>query len=199
MKILGKAPISDVRRAADRSLADRALHLGEVRRPVSEGQHERQTEYDADPVAQWIGRMTDVGARPRRPAQQRLDDDRQRIEIDARDEHTGRGEGQPVEQVRALAEAPAQVLGHAVHLAAVVERHHHQRQEQHCRHGADPVEVHRRDAVLRAVGGVAQHLDRPRLAEMNASLVIQPGRDRPDRKTPTRFAARTTVRAALYR
>ena len=74
-------------------------------------------------------------------------------------EHARRSERQPVEQVSALAEASSQVLGHAVHAAAVVERHHDQGQEQHGRHGTDPVEVHGRDAVLRAVGRIAQYLD----------------------------------------
>src|SRR5215212_10635220 len=43
---------------------------------------------------------------------------------------------------------------------AVVEGHHHDAEEHHRRYGADPVEANRRDAVLGAVGGLADDLQR---------------------------------------
>jgi hypothetical protein len=43
----------------------------------------------------------------------------------------------------------------------VIEGHHHEPQEDHRRHGADPVEVDGGDAVLRAVGRHPEDLERP--------------------------------------
>ena len=57
-------------------------------------------------------------------------------------------------------EPHAQELRDAAGLAAVVERHHHDAEEHHRRDGADPVVVHRRDAVLGAVGRHPDQLDR---------------------------------------
>ena len=59
-----------------------------------------------------------------------------------------------------LVEALEQVLGDRADLGAVVERHHHEAQEDHRRDRADPVVVDRRDAVLGAVGADAQDLRR---------------------------------------
>jgi hypothetical protein len=42
--------------------------------------------------------------------------------------------------------------------------------------------VHRGDPVLGAVGGQPQDLQRAEVAAMNASPVIQAGRERPERK-----------------
>ena len=60
----------------------------------------------------------------------------------------------------ALVEAQAQVLGDRADLGAVVERHHQDAEEDHRRDGADPVVVHGGDAVLGAVGGLSQDLER---------------------------------------
>ncbi len=206
----------------------RALHLGEVRRPVAERQDEAEPHDDADPVAEGVAPVArrragpgveelrlvdlvlqaappadvlqpddhqrhqagddheelqhlvvdragqpaegDVGqdegggqdhGQPDRPADQRLDHQRQRVEVDAGRQHGRRRKAERVEEVRGLVEPAAQELRHAADLGAVVERHHHQAEEDHGRDGADPVEVHRRDAVLRAVGGHAEDLDRP--------------------------------------
>ena len=56
-------------------------------------------------------------------------------------------------------EAHPQKLGDASDLRAVVERHHHDAEEDHRRNGADPVVMRGRDAVLRAVGGHTQDLE----------------------------------------
>jgi hypothetical protein len=69
-------------------------------------------------------------------------------------------EGDGVERVRRLVEAKPQVLRDGAHLRAVVERHHHQPEEDHRRDGADPVVMDRRHAVLRAVGCLAEDLQR---------------------------------------
>ena len=195
MKILGNAPIREVRRAADRWVADGGALPGPqrllaqrcvMRELVLEpapavhaeqsddderhqpGDHDEELQHlvvdrsgqsaerDVDQDDEGGDHDRDTG----RPTEQRLDHNRQRVEVDAGDQHASRREGEAVEQVCRLAEPPTQVLGDAVHPAAVVERHHHQREEQHRRHGADPVEVHGGDAVLRRVSRVAQHLDR---------------------------------------
>jgi len=65
-----------------------------------------------------------------------------------------------VEEVRRVAETQAQVLRHRADARAVVEGHHHDAEEHHRRYGADPVEVNRCDAVLGAVGGLADDLQR---------------------------------------
>ena len=64
-----------------------------------------------------------------------------------------------VDQVGGRPEPPVHELGDRTHLRAVVERHHHDAEEQHRGHGADPEVVHGRDAVVRAVRGHADDLD----------------------------------------
>ena len=55
-----------------------------------------------------------------------------------------------LKRARLLVEAQPQVFGHRARARAVVERHHEDAEEHHRRDRADPVEVARRDAVLRA-------------------------------------------------
>ena len=69
------------------------------------------------------------------------------------------GEADRVDEVGARPEPLAHELRHRAHLGAVVERHHHDAEEQHRRDGADPVVVHRRDAELGTVGRHAHDLD----------------------------------------
>ena len=95
-----------------------------------------------------------------RPAQQEVQDQRERVEVHAGDQDRGERERPRVELVRGGVEALEQVLRHAAHLGAVVERHHHQAEEDHGRDRADPVVVDRRDAVLGTVGRHAEHLGR---------------------------------------
>ena len=93
--------------------------------------------------------------------EQQLQDQRERVQVHAGDQHRGDRERQRVEDVGRLVEAQPQVLRHAAHLGAVVEGHHHEAQEDHRRHRADPVVVDRRvDAELRAVGGHPEDLER---------------------------------------
>ena len=92
-------------------------------------------------------------------AEDDLDDARQQVEVDAGDEQLGHGEAEGVDQVGLGAEPAAHELRHRTDLGAVVERHHHDAQEQHRRDGADPEVVDRRDAVVGAVGGHADDLD----------------------------------------
>ncbi len=93
------------------------------------------------------------------PAQQQVDDLGQQEQVDARDQQLRQGEAERVDEVGAGAEPLAHELGDRADLGAVVERHHHDAEEQHRRDGADPEVVHRRDAELRAVGGHAHDLD----------------------------------------
>lgn len=90
---------------------------------------------------------------PLRPAEQRLQHDRHGVQVHADDQHGRDGEDDRAEQVRGGAEAVQQELGHRADLGAVVERHHHQAEEDHRRDGADPVPVDGVGAVLRTVGG----------------------------------------------
>jgi hypothetical protein len=95
-----------------------------------------------------------------RPAEQQLEHECERVEVDAGDEDGRDREGDRVEQVRTVPEAPEQVLGDAADLRPVVEGHHHEPQEDHRRDRADPVEVHAGDAVLGAVRGLSEQLER---------------------------------------
>src|SRR4051812_4459705 len=62
----GNAPISGVRRGREARRAQRALDLGEVRRPVAERLHEAEAEDDRDPVrADGVRRVRDRQALPR--------------------------------------------------------------------------------------------------------------------------------------
>ena len=94
-----------------------------------------------------------------RPPEQGVQDAAQQVEVDARDEQLGHGERDRVDEVGAGTEPPEHVLRHRPHLGAVVERHHHDTEEQHRRDGADPEVVHGRDAEVGAVGRHAHDLD----------------------------------------
>ena len=96
---------------------------------------------------------------PQRPAEQRVHDRAEQVEVDAGDEQLRDREGDGVDQVRLGAEPPEHELGDRAHLRAVVERHHHDTEEEHRRDGADPEVVHRRDADLGAVGRHPHDLD----------------------------------------
>ena len=95
-----------------------------------------------------------------RPAEQRPDDRPEQEEVDAGDQQLRDRERRGVDQVRARAEPPEHELRHRAHLGAVVERHHHDAEEQHRRDRADPEVVHGRQPELRAVGRHAHDLDR---------------------------------------
>jgi hypothetical protein len=127
-------------------------------------------------------RRRDEDREGHRPAEHQVDDQGQREQVDAGDEDGGEGEGAGVERVRGLVEAQPQVLGHRTDLGPEVERHHHDAEEDHRRHGAEPVVVDRRHAVLGAVGGLPRISSAPRLAAMKAGPVIQAGSERPERK-----------------
>ena len=64
-----------------------------------------------------------------------------------------------VDQVTGLVEPAPHELRHAVDPRRVVEGHHEDAEEHHRGNRADPVEVHRREAVLGSVRGHAQDLD----------------------------------------
>jgi hypothetical protein len=118
------------------------------RRQAAQGdvdQHDRGGQHDGD----WD-----------RPAEQQPDDQGHGEQVDPGDQHGGHREAERVEHVGGVVEAQPQVLGDAADLGVVVERHHHDAQEHHGRHRADPVEVHRGDPVLGAVGGQPQDLQR---------------------------------------
>ncbi len=93
------------------------------------------------------------------PAEQDVDDLGEQEQVDARDQQLRDREAERVDQVRPRAEPLAHELRHRADLGAVVERHHHHAEEEHGRHGADPVVVHRRDAELGTVGRHAHDLD----------------------------------------
>ena len=96
---------------------------------------------------------------PDGPAEQGVHDAGEQGEVDARDEELGDGEADRVDQVGTGAEPLEHELGHRADLRAVVERHHHDAEEQHRRDRADPEVVERRQTDLRAVGRHAHDLD----------------------------------------
>ena len=97
---------------------------------------------------------------PQRPAEQRLDDRAEQEQVDARDEQLRDGERDRVHEVRGRAEPAEHELRHRAHLRAVVERHHHDAEEEHRRDGADPEVVHGGQPELGAVRRHAHDLDR---------------------------------------
>ena len=75
---------------------------------------------------------------------------RHRVHRNAGREHGHQRERHRVERARLLVEPQPQVLRHRPRARAVVERHHENPEEHHRGNRADPVEVARRDPVLRA-------------------------------------------------
>ena len=113
-----------------------------------------------------------------RDPEQRIQHRGERVQVHAGDQDRGQDEDDRVHQVR-LAVVPApQILGDAADPGAVVERHHHDAEEDHGRHRADPVVVHDADAVLGSAGRHAEDLDRAQIGrdERNPG---DPGRERP--------------------
>jgi len=125
---------------------------------------------------------------PDRPTDQSIDHQAEGKQIDARVEHRRQRESSRVEQVGWLVEPPQQVLRHSSHPGAVVERHHHQTQEHHRRNGADPIEMHRRQSVLRAIGRHAQDLQRTQIRG-DESQPGDPGRQRAPRQQKSELVA----------
>ena len=126
------------------------------------GEHDRRGDQERD---------------PQRPAQQRLDDRAEQVEVHAGDEQLRDRERDGVDQVGAGAEPAAHELRHRADLRAVVERHHHDAEEEHRRDGADPEVVHGREAELGAVGRHAHDLDRAEVGR-DERQTGHPGRQR---------------------
>ena len=135
----------------------------------------------AEPAEGDVGqhdRRGDDQREPQRPAEQRVDDRAEQVEVDAGDEQLGHGERDRVDQVRAGAEPAAHELRHRADLRAVVEGHHHDAEEEHRRDRADPEVVHGRDADLRAVRRHAHDLDGAEVGR-DEGQPGHPGRQRP--------------------
>ena len=113
-----------------------------------------------------------------RPPEHQVDDEREREQVDAGDEHRRDGERAGVEGMGELAEPQSQVLRYRADLGAVVERHHHEAEEDHRRHRPDPVVVDGGDAVLGAVGGLAEDLECTEVGG-DEREARDPGRERP--------------------
>ena len=94
------------------------------------------------------------------PSKNHLQDQRHRVQSDARDQYRKHGKRERVENPRRLAKAHFQKFRYAAHFAAVVNRHHHQGQKQHRGNGADPIEMHCAPAVFGAGGDHAHHFQR---------------------------------------
>ena len=119
----------------------------------------------------------DQDARVEAPAEQQVEKLPHGVERDARREYGHHGERHGVDRTGLLVEAEAQVLGDRTGPGPVVERHHEQAEEDHGRDGADPVEVARSDAVLRARRSHPDHL----LSAQVGRYECQPGHPRGDR------------------
>ena len=107
----------------------------------------------------------------------RLDEPRHGVHRDAGAEDGHHGEGAGVERAGLLVEPHAEKLGDAARLGAVVEGHHEDAHEYHCRNCADAVEVSRLEAVL---GAGRAHADDLLRAEIGADegQAADPGRQR---------------------
>ncbi len=77
------------------------------------------------------------------------------VHVDAAHQHGHERETNRGKRAAGLAETQFQIAGDRVSLGNVVERHHHQAEEQHGRYGADPVPVRSQYAVLIGRGGPA--------------------------------------------
>jgi hypothetical protein len=96
--------------------------------------------------------------------------------------HGHEAEGDGGEGARRFAEAQLEVAGDGVRLGDVIERDHHDPQEEHGGDGADPIPVRGQNAVL--IGGAAQPMSssEPRLAARKLRPAIQAVISRPARK-----------------
>ena len=73
------------------------------------------------------------------------------------------------ERARAgFTETQFQISRHRVRLRNVVEGHHHQREEQHCGDGADPIPVRGQNAVLIGRSGPAHQFQRAQVCRQEA-------------------------------
>ena len=115
------------------------------------------------------------------PAEQRLEDAAEQEQVDAGDQQLRDRERDRVDQVRAGAEPAAHELRDRPDLRAVVERHHHDAEEEHRRDRADPEVVDGRQPELGAGRRHAHDLDRAEVGgdERQAG---HPGRQRAARE-----------------
>lgn len=97
------------------------------------------------------------------PTQQRLHQLRQGVHRDARLKDGHHGEGDGVESAGLFVEAKFQVFGHRSSFRAVIERHHEDADEDHGRHGAEPIELAGHHAVLGAAGAHADDFVRSKI------------------------------------
>ena len=94
------------------------------------------------------------------PAEHHLHDERHGVHIDAAHEDGHQAEGNGGEGARRFAEAEFEVAGDGVRLGDVIERDHHDPEEDHGGNGADPIPVNRQNAVLIGRCGPAHEFER---------------------------------------
>src|SRR6185437_367082 len=109
------------------------------------------------------------------PTQHHLHDQRHGVHVDARDQHGHDGERDRRQRAARFAEAQLQIAGHGMSLRDVIERHHHQAEEDHGGDGADPVPMGGEDAVFVGGGGPAHQLERAEIGGEEAEAG-DPGR-----------------------
>ena len=161
----------------DEELQDLVVDRGRQAAEGDVGEHDRGRDDQGD---------------PQRPAEQRVDDAAEQVEVDAGDQQLGDRERDRVDQVGAGAEPAAHELGNRPHLRAVVERHHHDAEEQHRRDRADPEVVHGREAELGAVRRHAHDLDGAEVGR-DEGQAGDPGRQRAARRGRSRASRRPGV------
>jgi hypothetical protein len=93
------------------------------------------------------------------PPQDHFHDERHGVHVDAAHQDRHERETNRGKHAAGFAKTQFQVAGHGVRLGDVVERHHHQAEEQHGRDGADPVPVRREDSVLIGRRGPAHEFE----------------------------------------
>ena len=118
------------------------------------------------------GERRDPDAEVDVPAQHHLHHQRHRVHVDAAHQH-GHEARTRRRRARALAspKRSLQIARHRVGLGDVIERHHHEAEEQHGGDGADPIPVRGQDAVLIGGRGPAHQFQRAEVGGEEA----QPG------------------------
>src|SRR5450432_36072 len=107
-------------------------------------------------------------AEPDVPAEHYFHDERHGVHVDAAHEHGHGAEADGGEGAGGFAESQFEIAGNGVGFGNVIERDHHDAEEEHRRDGADPIPVSREDAVLISGAGPAHEFERAEVSGKEA-------------------------------
>src|SRR5208337_3352634 len=97
------------------------------------------------------------------PSQNDLQYQGHRVHVDAAHQHGHERKTDGGERAAGFSKAQLQVAGNRMRFGNVIERHHHQREEQHRRDGTDPIPVRGQNAVLIGRAGPAHQFERTQI------------------------------------